>query len=278
MKDRSTPSRSTWRAALQAVLRLVVMSVAIAVAGPLYGAQDAASLRKDLETATDTRIRVTAALALGKLKDKASVDALSRALGHEAASVRAAAAAALGAIGEKRAVAALERAKESEKDATVKKAMERALTQLKGRAKLVVAVGKLENKSGNPKMSTTFTSAAKAELAKIPGVQVANNDNEAVETAKSLKLPTIAVDGKLVHLQKEKAGGEVGFQARVEFVIRKLPEQSLKASVKGNAKALLNAKAVKGDADLSALQVEAVNAAVQSAFSGAPKAMEEAAK
>ena len=66
--------------------------------------------------------------------------------------------------------------------------------------------------------------------------------------------------------------------AKVEFVVRKIPEQSLKASVKGNAKALLDARAVKTDAELSQLQADAVTAAVQSAFSGAPKVLEEAAK
>jgi len=250
----------------------------IAIATPLFAAQDVATLRKELATASDFRVRVAAALALGKKKDVGSIAVISKALGDESAAVRAAAASALGAIGDKSALPALEKARGAEKEASVRGAIDRAITNLRGKTKFVVALGKLENKSGNSKVSTHFQTIAKAELAKIPGVQVASSDAEAVEKAKSMKLPTIALDGRLVQLQKEKAGNDVGFNARVEFVVRKLPEQSLKASVKGNAKALLDARAVKGDKELNQLQTEAVTAAVQSALSGAPKALEEAAK
>jgi hypothetical protein len=258
--------------------KLLLLVAVVAVAPPLFAAQDVETLRKDLATSTDFRVRVAAALALGKKKDVGSLEVISKALTDETAAVRSAAATALGAIGDKRAIGALERAKSAEKDTTVKGAIERALGALKPKTKVVVAVGKLENKSGNTKVSNHFQSVAKAELAKIPGVQVATSDNDAIEKAKSMKVPTIALDGRLVQLQKEKAGSEVGFQARVEFVVRKIPEQSLKASVKGNAKALVDARAVKGDAELSQLQAEAVTAAVQSAFSGAPKVLEDAAK
>jgi HEAT repeat protein len=270
----SSVCRTGWRRVAQLLLLVMV----VAIAAPSSAAQDVATLRKDLATATDFRVRVAAALALGKKKDTGSIDVISKALTDESAAVRSAAATALGAIGDSRALAALERAKGAEKDDGVKKSIDRAIGALRGKAKVIVALGKLENKTGNAKVSSHFQAAAKAELAKIPGVQVATSDNDAVEKAKAMKLPTIALDGRLVQLQKEKAGSDVGFQARVEFVIRKIPEQSLKASVKGNAKALLDARAVKGDKELSQLQADAVTAAVQSALSGSSKAMEEAAK
>ncbi len=270
----SSVCRTGWRRVAQLLLLVLV----VAIAAPSSAAQDVVTLRKDLATATDFRVRVAAALALGKKKDTGSIDVISKALTDESAAVRSAAATALGAIGDSRALAALERAKGAEKDDGVKKSIDRAIGALRGKAKVIVALGKLENKTGNAKVSSHFQAAAKAELAKIPGVQVATSDNDAVEKAKAMKLPTIALDGRLVQLQKEKAGSDVGFQARVEFVIRKIPEQSLKASVKGNAKALLDARAVKGDKELSQLQADAVTAAVQSALSGSSKAMEEAAK
>lgn len=263
---------------LGALLQLVVLVLVVAVAPPIFAAQDVETLRKDLATSTDFRVRVSAALALGKKKDIGSIEIISKALGDETAAVRSAAATALGAIGDKRALPALDKAKASEKDSTVKGAIDRAISALRPKTKLVVAMGKLENKSGNAKVSNHFQTVAKAELAKIPGVQVASSDSDAIEKAKSMKVPTIALDGRLVQLQKEKTGGDVGFQAKVEFVVRKIPEQALKASVKGNAKALLDARAVKGDADLSQLQAEAVTAAVQSAFSGSAKVLEDAAK
>jgi hypothetical protein len=261
-----------------ALSKLVALVLVLAIAPPTFAAQSVETLRKDLATSTDFRVRVSAALALGKKKDVGSLDVISKALSDETAAVRSAAATALGAIGDKRALPALDRAKANEKDSTVKGAIDRAIGALRPKTKVVVAMGKLENKSGNAKVSSHFQSVAKAELAKIPGVQVATSDNDAIEKAKAMKVPTIALDGRLVTLQKQKEGSEVGFNAKVEFVVRKLPEQSLKASVKGNAKALLDARAVKGDADLSQLQADAVTAAVQSAFSGAPKVIEDAAK
>ena len=270
----SSIRRIGWRR----VAQLVLLSLVVAIAAPSFAAQDVATLRKELATATDFRIRVAAAVALGKKKDTGSIDVISKALGDQSAAVRSAAATALGAIGDSRALPALERARGAEKDDGVRRSIDRAILALRGRARVIVALGKLENKTGNARVSSHFQSVAKAELAKVPGIQVASSDNDAVEKAKSMKLPTIALDGRLVQLQKEKAGSDVGFQARVEFVIRKIPEQSLKASVKGNAKALLDARAVKGDKELSQLQAEAVTAAVQSALSGSSKALEEAAK
>jgi hypothetical protein len=261
----------------RALTRLAVVLLALAVALPSF-AQDVATLRRDVISASDFRVRVAAALALGKKKDAGSVDVLSKALSDESAAVRSGAAAALGAIGDARGLKALESAKKTEKDASVKGAIDRAIATLKGKTKFVVALGKLENKSGNPKLSKAFQSIAKAEISRIPGIAVAGSDDEAVEKAKTLKIPTIALDGQLVQVQKEKAGGDVGFNARVEFIIRKLPEQSLKASVKGKAKALAQATSVKTADQMSQLEQDAVKAAVQSAIASAPKAMEEAAK
>lgn len=263
---------------LGSLFKLAALVLVLAIAPPTFAAQDVETLRKDLATSTDFRVRVSAALALGKKKDVGSLDVISKALTDETAAVRSAAATALGAIGDKRALPALEKARANEKDGTVKGAIDRAIGMLRPKTKVVVAMGKLENKSGNTKVSSHFQSVAKAELAKIPGVQVATSDNDAIEKAKSMKVPTIALDGRLVTLQKEKAGSDIGFNAKVEFVVRKIPEQSLKASVKGNAKALLDARAVKTDAELSQLQADAVTAAVQSAFSGANKVLEDAAK
>jgi hypothetical protein len=80
----------------------------------------------------------------------------------------------------------------------------------------------------------------------------------------------------LVALGKSNSGGDVSVNAKVEFVIRK--DQSLKATVKGDAKALLNSKAVKGETELASLQADAVTAAIQSALKGAPSALEAAVK
>jgi hypothetical protein len=256
-----------------------VLSVLMAFA-PVTHAQDVAQLKKDLLTASDFRVRVSAALALGKKKDLSTTGALTQALRDDNGTVRAAAAAALGSINDPSALKALEKARDSEKDTSVKQSMDRAIATLKGakKTKYLVSVARIENKSGDPKVSGLFTSLVKTQLAAVPGVEVMSSEQDAVDQAKSRKLPTIALDGKLTSLAKSNTGTDVAFAAKVEFVIRKIPEQSLKATVKGDAKASTNARAVKGDAELSSLREDAVRAAVSSAMKGTPTAIEAATK
>jgi hypothetical protein len=265
-------------AKLSRLTRRVVWALAVCfalVSMPSFG-QDVAQLRKDVLTASDFRIRITSALALGKKKDTGSVSTLGQALKDDNSAVRAAAAAALALIGDVSALPALQRARDAEKDATVKAQIEKSINTLKPKTKYIVSFGKIENKSGNPKVSSLFLAAVKAEVGRIPGVEVASSNADAERLAKEKSLPTIGLDGRLVALGKSNSGGDVSVNAKVEFVIRK--DQSLKATVKGDAKALLNSKAVKGETELASLQADAVTAAIQSALKGAPSALEAAVK
>lgn len=243
-------------------------------------ASDVAQLKRDVVTASDFRIRVSAALALGKKRDVSAVSALSQALRDDNGAVRAAAAAALGSIGDASAMTSLTRARDKEKDASVKRSIERAIGTLKAlsKAKVVVSVTKLENKSGEPKVSSTFRTAVKREVARIPGVVVMGSEREAVAHAKARKLPTIALDARLTHLSRSTAGSDVAVAAKVELLIRTIPEQSLKATVKGDARALMSSRSMKGDAELAELREDAVEAAVASALKGAPTAIDAAMK
>lgn len=263
------------------VAALVSLTLLLAFA-PLAYAEDTSQLQKDVQSAPDFRARVSAALALGKKKDVNAVPALVRALKDENGAVRAAAAAALGSIGDSSAIAPLKKARDAEKDSSVKQSMERALSMFTSsgstRTKVIVSVTKFENKSGDAKASNTFAAAMKNEIAKIPGIEIASSDAEAIETAKSRKLPTIALDARLVQVQKSTAGADTAIAAKVELVIRKIPEQSLKATVKGDAKALMNSKSVKGDVEIGQLRDDAVKAAVKSALKGAPVAIDGALK
>ncbi len=263
----------TW---LSRVVWLVALALAFITASSRAFAQDVGQLRKDVLTASDFRVRVTAALALGNKKDTGSVATLGQALKDDNAAVRTAAAAALALIGDASALPFLLRAKESEKDATVKAQIEKSITMLKPKTKYIITFGKIENKSGNPKLSSHFLSMVKAEVGRIPGVEVASSADDAAKRSKEKSVPTIGVDGRLMALAKSNSGSDVSVNAKVEFVIRK--DQSLKATVKGDAKALANSKSVKGDSDLASLQADAVTAAIQSALKGAPTALDAAVK
>ena len=75
----------------------------------------------------------------------------------------------------------------------------------------------------------------------VEGVEVQQR-REAAQRAKEKNLPTMAVDSRLTLLTKSNSGSDVAIAAKVEFLIRKIPEQSLKATVKGDAKALAKVK------------------------------------
>ncbi len=265
-----------WLARLVALLALVTMVASVPPQSSLADEQ----LRKDVVAGTDFRVRLAAALALGKKKDVGAVPVLIKALADSNGSVRAAAAVALGVIGDMSALPALERAKSAEKETSTRQQIEKSIATLQGlkRTRFIVSLGKMENKSGNPKVSSMFQSAVKSELGRVPGIEVVASEKEAALKAKERNLPTIAMDSRLVALSKSNAGADVAVAAKVEFLIRKIPEQSLKATVKGDAKALANSRTVKTDAELGQLQADAVTAAVQSALKGAPTAIEAAAK
>jgi hypothetical protein len=242
---------------------------------------DEASLIKDLKTGSDFRVRVTAALSLGRSKSKAAVTALIGALSDSSAAVRAASAAALASLGDGSAVPALKRARGTEKDGDVKSALDDAISKLsaKSRARFLVSIGKLQNKSSTSSaaIDRAFKRAAVDRLSSVPGVELVTDSSDVAAEAKRRGLPGVMLDGNLTKLTKSTAGSDVGYAAHVEFIVRKVPEQSLKASVTGDAKALAAAAAC-GEKELSQLQIDAVTAATESALKGAPSAIEAAAK
>ncbi len=276
---RTSNPKSSWLRGVMRSATMLALVLTTATSGVAF-AQDSGQLKKDVLTASDFRVRVTAALALGKRKDTSAIDALGKALKDDNAAVRAAAAAALGAIGDTSALSVLERAKSSEKDGNVRSSIDKAIGMLKSakKTRVIVSIAKIENKTNEPKVSSLFTSTMKSEIARIPGIEVVTSEKDAVDQAKQRNLPTIAVDGRLTSLSKSVAGADTAIAAKVELLIRKIPEQSLKATVKGDAKALMNSKALKNDADVAALKEDAVKAAVQSALKGAPTAIDAATK
>lgn len=277
---------ATIRRSITPVGLAVVLTAASTPASTPSYADDSATLKKDLAGGGDFRVRVAAALALGKMKSKDALGPLVQALADPHAAVRAAAAAGLGSLGDAAAVPALERARSSEQTDSVRAQIDATIAKLKagtsapnGKTKFLVQIGRLDNKSGtnSAAVSNAFKAAARERLGSLPGIELLADSADPSAEAKKRQLPAIVLDGNLMKLSKAKDGSDVGFQAHVEFMIRKLPDQSLKGSVIGDAKALADAAAVRGEREISQLQVDAVTAATQSALKGAPKAIEIAA-
>lgn len=271
------------RAAFLAGLLAAVITVGSA---PTSVAQSDTSAFRDLATASDFRVRVAAALALGKSKSPGARPALERALGDEHAAVRAAAAAALGALGDASALGPLRAAAGRESTASVKAQMEQTIKRLTGRVapqskpKFLVALGKIENKSGvsGAALVGAFKDSTRARMAQVPGVEVLAEGADPSAEGKSRNLPAFALDGSLTQLAKRQGDGGVGYAARVEFLIRKMPDQTLKGTMSGAAQALADVKQIRGSSEMDQLQRDALAAAVDGALKGAGPALEAATR
>jgi hypothetical protein len=238
-------------------------------------ADEVTKAAEDLRSGSDFRLRVSAALALGKSKSPLARGPLEEQLAKDdQEAVRAAAAAGLGALGEPAAVPALERAAANDKSSSVRETAKASLEKLRssktsapaGNARVLVKIGKLLNKSGvkGADMVGRFKGATRAEAQKIPGVEVLADGADARAAGKSRGLPVLVLDGTLRDLSPR---GKGGLGAEVEYIVKR--EQSLKGSVKGKG-AVEDGASTRDAAAEKELQDQAMAAAVESALRGAP--------
>lgn len=281
MVGTAAPARLVKRAFL-ALLMAALVSVS-AVQLPL--ADDASAFR-DLVTGGDFRVRVVAAMLLGKSKAPGARPALEKALGDPHPAVRAAAAAGLGALGDAGALPALNAALAKETATNVQAQFANTIKRLSGAAaaaakpRFLIALGRLENKSGvsGIELASALKVGTRSKMSQVPGVEVVADGTDISAASKSRGLPGFTVDGSLMQLAKKQSSDGVGYAARVEYLIRKMPEQALKGTMSGNAQALADAKQVRGQTELAQLQIDAVSAAIDSALKGASPALEAATR
>jgi hypothetical protein len=237
-------------------------------------ADDIARASEDLRTGADFRLRVSAALALGKSKNALARGPLEQQMRKDdQEAVRAASAAGLGALGDPAAVEALEDVAQHDKSASVRETAKASLKKLRttpsassSKARVLVKIGKLLNKSGAKGKDVVgrFKGATRAEAQKIPGVEVLADGDDARATGKKRGLPVLTLDGTLRDLAPRAKGG---VQAEVEYVVKR--EQALKGSVKGKG-AVEDGASVRGAEQERELQDQALAAAIESALRGAP--------
>ncbi|EYF07012.1 HEAT repeat domain-containing protein [Chondromyces apiculatus] len=262
---------------------LTAVTLVATLLGPIAQttAQDNTGALKDLATATDSRQRVAAALVLGKATNPGARPALEKALQDKDPSVRAAAAAALGTRGEQASLPALRAALSKEEVVNVRTQLDATVQRLASKApvRFLVSLGKVENRSGvkDAGVNDILRGETRAKAALIPGVEVLSEGVDPVAAGQSRKLPSITLDAAITHLANGQQGGDVSYAAKVEFLLRKQPEQALKGSLSGSARALAEARSVRGPAQIAQLQRDAVSGAVESAFRGATSALESAA-
>jgi hypothetical protein len=174
-----------------AVALLVVCSVAL-VATTTHAQKSTAELADRLRNASDFRVRVQAALALGASKSADAVQPLCDGLDDSNATVRSAAAAALGRLALTSGLPCLKKKAGSESNSSVKTQIQQSISKIESgggggssgaaaskapdsSSKWYVAVGTTKNKSDrdNAEIDTIVQTALRKGLAAKDGVAIA---------------------------------------------------------------------------------------------------------
>jgi hypothetical protein len=233
-----------------------------------------------LQHGSDFRVRVSAALQLGKSLNPAASQPLEGALEDPNASVRAAAAAALKNLGDVSAIGPLR--SHSDKSSAVRAQIESAIKSLEEEAttpkiKVLVKIGIMKNGSGvkAPRLESELADSSRRKLNALPGVHVLAEDS----TQKpSQDVPTVMVTGKISELTAAREGGSIVYSASVEYVLHTMPEQSIAAKVSGRASATASEQEANDNARSAELRRSVLEAAIASALRRAPPALMAAAR
>jgi hypothetical protein len=277
----------TKRVVLKSWLTLISLWAVLAARPSAAPAQDVAAATHDITDADDFRLRVSAALLLGRSRPVGARPLLEQALSDGHPAVRAAAAAALAVYGDPAAIAALER-HASDASASVRAQIQTSLSALRKRtqgpwenAHYVVQLGDMKNGTGirGEQPSGVLRSAARAHAAALPGAVVADGPNpELLALAAQKHVPVLALDGSLQRLTRGQKDADLLVMAQVEFSLRRVPEQSLKGTLSGSATSIGSSSALANPAVVVQLENQAIDGAVESAMRGAASGFEKAAK
>jgi hypothetical protein len=284
------PTRGDGRLLLNRRALCGALVVAALSVTSLAAAQDAAGALRDLAESPDFRVRVSAALYLGRNKPPGAREALEHSLSDGHPTVRVAAAAALGALGDPAAVGSLTRRLSAESSASVAAEIRTAIDRLRrgvaaeqapndggSRAlgpnvRYIVKLGAMRNPSGvrGEELRRVLREASLSRAHILKGGAVVDGDAEALARAAERHLPIITLDGSLTQVLESRVAGTVQVQARVEFAVRR--EQTLKGTLSGAATTFGSSPSIT-DQSRRQLQDDAVDGAVQSALRGADQGL-----
>jgi hypothetical protein len=178
------------------------------------------------------KVRVSAALTLGKVGGPAAVPALIKALGDQNNSVRGIAAQSLGKIGDSSASDALRRLLHHESDGFVKSQATAALALLSGgggkRAKIYLAFGPFTGgvKSAGPEASRMIAEALAQDLGKLPTVTLSLSASDQHNFAKT-GMQGFFIDGNITKLEDVVGGGASETNCDVKVMVARWPTKSI---------------------------------------------------
>jgi hypothetical protein len=269
----------------------VVTTLAMTLASPRVApAEDTQSAAADLAHAGDFRVRVSAALLLGRTRPTGARTMLEHALDDAHAAVRTAAAAALASIGDPAAIPALDRHAKTETSGSARAQMQTTIATLSrsgdapsptttghSHSRYAVALGHMKNMTGvrGGELSNVLRDAARLHAHSLPGAVVYDEDD--ADAPLPAKLPVLLLEGQITRMAQAQASGAMRIEARVEFSVKREPQQTLKGTLSGGATAVESLRTLSSER-LIELQNQTVDNAVESALRGADSGLALAAK
>lgn len=283
-------------------------------------AQDRATLIRSLHHASDFRVKVQVAFAMGNAGDHAYRPHLERALRDSNPAVRAAAATALGKLGDRRAMRALRRATR-DSSASVRMQASRSIERLReaaepaqapraprtdpgtdgrypsvavvpsarrgtpwSRVRYVIVLGDISDRS-NTRVGRsairTLRDEMKAALTVHRGVKVFDSpamiDERDRRQIERRRLPKLRLEGNVVDIDRRRQRSEVSVRAEVRLVLLSEPGRDLRGMMSGAATGSEPPRRNQRE-QVQRLAHRAVSAAVRSALSDAPSALQRAAR
>jgi hypothetical protein len=227
---------SARRAPALAAAVLAILAALGGRAAPARAAAPAASVEdlcKAVVEDANYKVRVQAALVLGRLGDSAAIPALTKALGDANKTVRGIAAQALGQLGDPAAADALRGVLKQESDPFVRKETEKALASLergggKKGAKIYLSFGPFSSgvKSAGPEAARVLHDALARELGKLPVVTMSLAPADQKNFARS-GMVGFYIDGNITRLDDVPAGGASETSCDVRVMVARWPSKSI---------------------------------------------------
>ena len=270
---------------MQRWIRATVLTTALSIALSAGARPKLDALSERLQTSSDFRVRVQAALELGKTRDERALPALSAALEDRDASVRAAAAAALGKLGVARGVHPLKEHLDDSSD-SVRSAVKTAIALLTPQAepsaepeaqRIVVKLGSVHNSTRvkSQAIEREILAESRRKLSEMPGVAVLPSEAALAPKAEE---PLVMITPSIQKLAASRDGDSIVYSASIEYILHAMPDEAIMARISGSASAAATEKEAADKAATAVLRREVLAAAIQSALSRAPRALLAAAR
>jgi hypothetical protein len=276
--------RLSSRVVRRAIVAMLAGALVVGTTARTSVAQDPAGVKRELAQSPDFRVRLSAALFLGKTKSPGALEALVVALADPHPAVRTAAAAALGSLGDAAAIPALHKRLGEEPSQSVKAQIQTTIDGLRHSpgaispsVKLVVQLGQMRNgASGRADLVKVLHDATRSRARALRGAVVADGDASVLQQAAEKHVPVLVIDGAVTQLTQQRGGGNVQVRAQVEYMLRK--DQAIKGTISGAAITSDSERALSDQKRLAQLENDAVDGAVESALHGAEQGLMMAVK